>query len=92
MTVVKNVLPVTVQSLHVLFLIATGYVLNATLRLHTPVLWIRSFACLLLAVTLWMPVRFRWVGAAMGLTLYGVSFFNPYRLARVTAYLQQTYF
>ena len=91
MTVLKNVLPVTVQSLHVLFLIATGYVLNATLRLHTPVLWIRSLACLLLAVTLWKPVRFRWVWIAIGLALYGASFFNPHRLARVTAYLQQNY-
>ena len=75
----------------VLFLIAAGYVLNAALRLNTPTLWLRAVACLWLAVTLWKAVRFRWALVAVGLALYGVSFFNPYRLARVTAYLQQNY-
>ena len=91
MTAIKSILPVSTQAMHVLFLVATGYVLNATLRLHSPVLWIRCLACLVLALALWKPMRFRWAGVALGLALYGTSFFNPYGLARVAAYVQQNY-
>jgi hypothetical protein len=91
MTAIKRLLPVSTHLMQVLFLIAAGYVLNANLRLHSPVLWIRCLACLVLALALWKPMRFRWAGVALGPALYAASSFNPYRIARISAYVQQNY-
>lgn len=88
----KPVIPAGRQTLQFVFLIAAGYVLNAALRLGTPVLWIRSLACLWLAAALCKPsIRYRWALVGVGCALYAASFFNPYRVARVTAYVQQNY-
>lgn len=74
------------------FLIATGYILNAVLRLHSPLLWVRVVACFSLAVIVYVErARFRWAWMAASVGLYVVSFFHPHRVARITQYVHDNW-
>jgi len=74
------------------FLVGAGYILNAALRLHTPLLWVRIAACLVLAALFCVETaRNRYLLTALGCVLYLTSFFTDYRIARVTAYVQDNW-